>query len=396
MKSLFTAICLFIISLSVSAAEITFLENPTWASVLEKAKKENKMIFLDGYATWCGPCKKMDAETYKDQAVADYYNANFINVKYDMEKGEGKTLAETYVVTAYPNLMFISSAGTMLHKGVGFLEAAEFVDLGKKAKDPNTQYYTLKKKALELTSAQFLKFAEQAAAFEDEDFDQLGSDYLAKQADVLGNADLIDLLMGLINGLPDEKTLAYFAKSEAKITASGKYTKADFDERLVGLTMDYAISDNAQGDAEELDFDIVKTILDKYIPSKAFFVLNYFKAQYDLDNGKIDESITSLDLLIANTPSKVTLDQICNAMMNMGPILLEKAKLDPVLKKFEAIQFDTKTAYMKDFVKAIIYIKAKDLDKFKVIANKMILDVNTPENVKEDIKSALARINEKP
>ncbi|TCC93670.1 DUF255 domain-containing protein [Pedobacter frigiditerrae] len=396
MKSLFTAICLFIISVSASAAEIIFLENPTWATVLEKAKKEKKMIFLDGYATWCGPCKKMDAETYKDQAVADYYNANFINVKYDMEKGEGKTLAEKYMVEAYPNLMYIDTEGVLLHKGVGFLEAKEFVDLGKNAKDPNTQYYTLKKKALELSNAQFLKFAEQAAAFEDEDFDQLGSDYLAKQADILANADLIDLIMVPINTLPDEKALAYLAKSEAKITASGKYTKADFEERLIGLTIDYAISDKTQGDAEKLDFDKVKTILDKYIPLKAFFVLHYFKAQYGLDNGRIDDAITSLDLLIVNTPSKVNLDQICNAMMNLGPILLEKGKLDPVLKKFEAIQFDSKKAYMKDFVKAIIYIKAKELDKFKVIASKMILDVNTPENVKEDIKSALERMNQKP
>ncbi|WP_316785917.1 thioredoxin family protein [Pedobacter frigiditerrae] len=396
MRSLFTAICLFIISASVSAAEITFLDNPTWASVLEKAKKENKMIFLDGYATWCGPCKSMDAETYKNQAVADYYNANFINVKYDMEKGEGKTLSEKYMVTAYPYLMFINAEGTILHKAVGFKEANDFVTLGKNAKDPNTQYYTLKKKALELSNAQFLKFAEQAAAFEDEDFDQLGSDYLAKQADILGNNDLIDLIMGPIDMLPDEKTLAYLAKSEAKITTSGKYTKADFEERIIGLTIDYAISDKTQGDAEKLDFDKVKTILDKYIPLKAFFVLHYFKAQYGLDNDKIDDAIISLGLLIENTPSKVTIDQICNAMMNMGPILLEKAKLDPILKKFEAIQFETKVAYMKDFVKAIIYIKAKELDKFKAIANKMILDVNTPENVKEDIKSALARMNEKP
>ncbi|RZJ20249.1 MAG: DUF255 domain-containing protein [Acinetobacter sp.] len=396
MKSLFTAICLFIISASVSAAEITFLENPTWASVLEKAKKENKMIFLDGYATWCGPCKKMDAETYKDQAVADYYNANFINVKYDMEKGEGVTLSTRYNVTAYPNLMFINPEGTMLHKGVGFLESNDFLDLGKKAKDPNAQYFTLKNKALELSNAQFLKFAEQAAAFEDEDFDDLGSRYLEKQADILGNADLIDLVMGMINGLPDENTLAYFAKSEAKVTASGKYKKADYEERLVGLTIDYAISDKAQGDAEELDFNIVKTILDKYIPSKAFFVLHYFKAQYALDNGKMDDAVTSLNLLIASTPSKVSIDQISNAMMNMGPILLEKGKFEPTLKKFEAMQIDEKTAYMKDFTKAIIYIKAKDLEKFKVIANKMILDTNTPESVKEDIKSALARMNEKP
>mgnify|MGYP006173249441 FL=1 len=119
MKRLLVA-CLLLMVFSANAAEIKFLENPTWTTVLEQAKKENKIIFLDAYATWCGPCKQMDAETYTNQAVVDYYNANFINVKYDMEKGEGAMLADRYYVSAYPNLVFINPDGVMLHKGVGF------------------------------------------------------------------------------------------------------------------------------------------------------------------------------------------------------------------------------------------------------------------------------------
>jgi thiol-disulfide isomerase/thioredoxin len=207
MKKLILAICLLVITTSAFAAEITFLENPAWATVLAKAKQENKLIFLDGFATWCGPCKKMDQETYKDQAVADFFNANFINVKYDMEKGEGKTLAEKYLVEAYPNLMFINSDGVMLHKGVGFLEAAEFVNLGKDAKNPASQYYTLKKNALQLTSAQFAKFAVMAKGFEDEDFEKLGEDYLTKQGDILANADLISLIMESIDLFTERKCI---------------------------------------------------------------------------------------------------------------------------------------------------------------------------------------------
>ena len=72
------ALSLLIITITTKAAEINFLDNPVWSTVLEKAKKEKKIIFFDAYATWCGPCKQMDAQTYKDQAVADFYNANFI------------------------------------------------------------------------------------------------------------------------------------------------------------------------------------------------------------------------------------------------------------------------------------------------------------------------------
>jgi thiol-disulfide isomerase/thioredoxin len=391
-------ICLLVISGSAFAAEIKFLENPEWATVLAKAKQENKMIFLDGYATWCGPCKKMDEETYKDQAVADFFNANFINVKYDMEKGEGKTLSEKYLVTAYPYLMFINAEGVMLHKGVGFLEAAEFVGLGKEAKNPASQYYTLKKNALQLNNAQFAKFATMATSFEDEDFDQLGQDYLAKQADILGNANLIDLIMESIDVLPNENALAYFAKNEAKITASGKYTKAKFEERLIGLSIDYAISDHVQKDQSNLDFVAFKTVLDKYIPAdKSFFVYHYFLAQYALDNEKMDEAIKEIETIIANTPNKVNLDQVCNAMMNMGPDLLEKGKLDPVMQKFDAIKLGEKDAsksYMKEFVKAIIYIKVKDFVKFETVAKAMIAKPSTPQNVKDDLQAALERMKQ--
>ena len=398
MRKLILASCLFLIAFSATAAEINFLDNPVWSTVLEKAKKEKKMIFLDGYATWCGPCKSMDAETYKDQAVADYYNANFINVKYDMEKGEGKMLAEKYLVTAYPYLMFIDSEGIILHKGIGYVEAVEFVGLGKAAKDPNAQYYTLKKKALELTNSQFEKFVEQAVAFEDEDADDLINQYLSKQSDILGSDGLIRLVMVHASALPNEKMLDYFKANQAKVTKSGAFTKEEYDLRLVSLALGWALSDEIQADPNQVDFDAIRKILDKFVPEKAFFVHHYFKAQFFIDDKKMEEAITELNVLLDNTPAKITLDQICNAMMNMGPELAKAGKIDPLLKKFDAIKIpesDANKAYMKDFVKGIIHIKTGEMDKFKTLANAMIARPDVPSNVKDDLKSALARIENK-
>jgi thiol-disulfide isomerase/thioredoxin len=375
---------------SASAAEINFLDNPVWSTVIEKAKKENKVIFLDAYATWCGPCKMMDSETYKDQAVADYYNANFINVKYDMEKGEGLTLAQRFSVESYPNLLFINPDGTVLHRATGFRKGPEFTDLGQ-----NAQFLISKKSAMEMSNAQFVKFADEATKYEDEDFDQMSEDYLAKQADILGNADLIDLIMNYANSLPDQKSLAYIANNKAKILQTGNYTEDDFNERLISLTLGYSLSEHEQLDDESLDFEIIKTLLEKYVPEKAFFVYHYFKSQYALDNKETEEAISEFDALLMNTPTKVTFDQVCNAMMNIGPALLNEGKLEATLKKFEDIKLIEKDAdkvYMKDFVKAIIYIKVKDFEKFKVVANTMIASTGTPEKVKEDLKSALERI----
>lgn len=397
MKNLVLAFCLFIITSAATAAEITFLDNPVWSTVLEKAKKEKKMIFLDGYATWCGPCKTMDAETYKDQAVADYYNANFINVKYDMEKGEGPMLAERYLVTAFPNLIFIDTEGVMLHRGIGFMDADEFVGLGRTAQDPESQYYTLKKQALSLNPTQFAKFASIASTFNDEDFDDLSRDYLAKQSDVLGNIDLINLIMNDINSLNDEKTLAYIVANKAKIVNTQKYTAAEVDQRLISLTLGYGIYQSSQKDETSIDFDGIKGLLDKYVPEKAFFVYHFFRIQYFLEEKKTEDAIEEFDLIIDNTPAKVDFDQLCNALMSFGPILAQEGKLAPVMAKFDALVVPAKDAelgYMKDFVKGIIHIKLKEYDQFKAVAAALIKNPKTPENVKADLKQAMDQIEE--
>lgn len=384
------AACLLLITFSVNAAEIKFLENPTWTSVLEQAKKENKIIFLDAYATWCGPCKQMDAETYTNQAVADFYNANFINVKYDMEKGEGSMLADRYYVSAYPNLVFISPDGVMLHKGIGFLTADEFLELAKTAKNPETQYYTLKKNALKLSNTQFVKFAKQAVELQDEDFGYISKDFLSAKTDILGDADLIDLVMNYAFTLPKEKDLAYFKQNKTKVLREGKYTDDDFEERLVSLAVQFALSEEVQV-TDELDFTAIKGILDKYIPERSFFVYNYFKTQYFLENKEMEPALAAFSEIL-NNPVKVGYQQVCNAMMGFGPVLYEEGKLDAYLEKFNAINVPTKETdltYLKDFVKAIIYIKTKQTDKFKETANTMLASSYTPEDVKKDLKQAL-------
>lgn len=104
----------------------------TWKEVLDLAKKENKVIFLDIYASWCGPCKLLKSKTFSNQEVGDFYNENFINVALDGEKGEGITLADKYNVRAYPTLLFIHPDGTIKHYATGYHDAKQFIDLGQK------------------------------------------------------------------------------------------------------------------------------------------------------------------------------------------------------------------------------------------------------------------------
>lgn len=135
--SLLTFIFLFSVS-SVKSESPADVEQPgikffegTWDEALQLAKKENKLIFLDVYATWCGPCKRLSAQTFPDPEVGKYYNERFINVKVDGEKGEGLTLRQRYGVRGYPTLLFINHKGEVVHKTAGFRDPQRFIDLGK-------------------------------------------------------------------------------------------------------------------------------------------------------------------------------------------------------------------------------------------------------------------------
>ena len=65
---------------------IGFEQTREWKKVIKKAKKEKKLIFVDCYTSWCGPCKMLAKDVFTRDEVADYFNANFVCAKYDMEK----------------------------------------------------------------------------------------------------------------------------------------------------------------------------------------------------------------------------------------------------------------------------------------------------------------------
>lgn len=115
---------------TASEPGIKFFEG-TWEEALKAAKKQNKLIFLDVYATWCGPCKRLAAQTFPDPEVGKYFNERFINVKIDGEKGEGPTLRQRYNVRGYPTLLFINHKGEVVKSTAGFRDPERFLELGK-------------------------------------------------------------------------------------------------------------------------------------------------------------------------------------------------------------------------------------------------------------------------
>ena len=116
---------LFVFQLSFSQQSIKF-EDSNFASILTKAKAEKKLVFLDAYATWCGPCKLMERNVFTDKNVAEFYNKNFINARIDMEKGEGRDIAAQYGIRSYPTLLFLNGEGEVVGKELGYLNTEDF------------------------------------------------------------------------------------------------------------------------------------------------------------------------------------------------------------------------------------------------------------------------------
>lgn len=114
-----------------AATGITFLQQPVFDDVLSRAKSEGKRIFIDCYTSWCGPCRLMASNVFTQQEVGEYFNAHFVNVKYNMEKGEAVSLGRKYEVNAYPTLLILDSDGTLLNRHTGALTAEDLIGWAK-------------------------------------------------------------------------------------------------------------------------------------------------------------------------------------------------------------------------------------------------------------------------
>lgn len=109
-------------------------EQDSWEAIVSKAKSENKLIFLDAYTSWCGPCKMLQRNVFPDQALGTYFNQNFLSTKIDMEKGEGPNIARKYAVRAYPTLFFIDPNNEqVVHKILGYKNADQLKAMGAAA-----------------------------------------------------------------------------------------------------------------------------------------------------------------------------------------------------------------------------------------------------------------------
>lgn len=151
MKKLFVMVVLLTgIILGAQAQEqgIRFEQTKEWKKILKQAKKEKKIIFIDCYTSWCGPCKMLSANVFTREDVGNQFNKDFVNVKFDMEKdADGVILKDKFEVKAFPTLVFVDpNTQQVVHRMVGAGSAEWLMAGGKLANDPQNNLSGLTKR----------------------------------------------------------------------------------------------------------------------------------------------------------------------------------------------------------------------------------------------------------
>ena len=111
-KILFTL--LLVLGISAAAdAQVRFLDSSTDA-VRKEAIAQDKLVFIDLYATWCGPCKAMERDVFSKKEVGDFMDEYFVAAKYDIDKPTGKALAGKHGIRSIPTYLVFNTEGDLL------------------------------------------------------------------------------------------------------------------------------------------------------------------------------------------------------------------------------------------------------------------------------------------
>lgn len=265
MKRLLTTTTILVfVCMQTFASGIKFHKG-TWAEALAAAKAQDKLIFMDCYTSWCGPCKAMAANVFPLEEVGNYYNNNFINVKMDMEKGEGRQLSQEYNVRAYPTLLFIDGDGKVVHSSKGGKPAEQFISLGKAAlkKYDKSDDYAKKYEAGD-KSPELLKKYAYALRSAKKDYQKITNEYLLTQEDLTTPENLTVLFD--LTSTSDSRIFGLMIKNKSAILAQG-IAPIDFDQKVIDAATE-AVSSAVAFKSENLIKE-AKAAVKANVPSKA-------------------------------------------------------------------------------------------------------------------------------
>jgi len=269
---------------------VRFEHGSTWEKVKAKARQENKHIFVDCFTTWCGPCIRMAENVFPQEKVGDFFNANFVNLKLQMDetnkdseevrswRGEAKRFAEDYSVQAYPTFLIFSPEGKLVHRIVGGGEADEFIALAKKGLAPETQYVTLVERfEAEPNDVQIAnKMAKAAAEAYDQEMEEKA---VSRYIELAGEEDLltkenIGLLVQILRRAKSSSSPAYQVlknnpekANELLASEPENRMNEDANDFLVEVLLRELVYPNVNPEENlPVNFDSLQTVIEKAHP----------------------------------------------------------------------------------------------------------------------------------
>jgi thioredoxin-related protein len=103
----------------------------TLDQALAAAKNDNKVVMIDFFTTWCGPCKKLDKTTWTDADVQKWLAEQTVALRFDAEREV--ELAKKHHIDSYPTMLFLKPDGAEIDRIVGYKTPQEFLSNAKDA-----------------------------------------------------------------------------------------------------------------------------------------------------------------------------------------------------------------------------------------------------------------------
>lgn len=129
-KIIYTVLFLVGISFNAQSKDGINFQTKNLEEAKKLAQQENKLIFIDLYTTWCGPCKLMKKNTFPDAELGAFFNKNFISLYIDAEK-EGAELTKKFKVVNFPSFLFLNKNGELVQYDYGYYNAKQFLTVGE-------------------------------------------------------------------------------------------------------------------------------------------------------------------------------------------------------------------------------------------------------------------------
>ena len=386
MKNYIVVLLCMLGSQLIAQSQISFMKG-TWDEVLEKAKEEDKIIFVDVYATWCGPCKMMDREVFSQEKVAEYYNATFVNAKFDSDTEIGGAVATQFGVTALPTFLYVSPSGELISKTLGYQEAELFLENGEKASMIGKEFAVYQER---------YEAGERSAEFMGEYLDLLNTkgdadacrDILSgmiESGDAWKTAAIMEVYVSMMEPTDFDELFTYFLDNQEVFQT---YIERD---RMDNAIANYVINKTYETATDMKDMaEQAEVLFNKHMPVSAekyssYVWITYYESEEDWDNYMV---YVNKYLNVAEANEYELNAYAWNIYMNMdNPAYIQRG-LEMAL---ESVDIEAQFANV-DTV-AALYYKSGNKKKAKKYA-KMALEMGKEEGADtSDTEALLVKIN---